>query len=56
MDSREALREFFEVDPKYIVVAALKALADDGSLDPKTVGKAIEALGIDPSKPNPVTV
>mgnify|MGYP003543641664 CR=1 FL=1 len=55
-DSRAALREFFEVDRKYIVVAALKALADDGSLDPKTVAKAIEALGIDPSKPNPVTV
>ena len=44
------------MDRKYIVVAALKALADDGSLDPKTVAKAIEALGIDPSKPNPVTV
>jgi pyruvate dehydrogenase E1 component len=55
-DSRAALREFFEVDRNYIVVAALKALADDGSLDPKTVAKAIDALGIDPSKPNPVTV
>ena len=36
------LREFFEVDRKYIVVAALKALADEGSLDPTTVAEAIE--------------
>ena len=55
-DSRAALREFFEVDRNYIVVAALKALADDGSIDPKTVSDAIVALKIDPSKPNPVTV
>ena len=55
-DSRAALRDFFEVDRRYIVVAALKALADEGSLEPATVVQAIEALGIDPSKPNPVTV
>jgi len=55
-DSRAALREFFEVDRNYIVVAALKALADDGAIDPKTVGDAIATLKIDPSKPNPVTV
>jgi pyruvate dehydrogenase E1 component len=55
-DGRAALRDFFEVDHKYIVVAALKALADEGSLDPKTVVQAIATLGIDPAKPNPVTV
>ena len=55
-DSRAALREFFEVDSRYIVVAALKALADEGSVDPKTVAEAIRKLGIDPSRPNPVTV
>jgi pyruvate dehydrogenase E1 component len=55
-DSRAALREFFEVDSRYIVVAALKALADEGSIDPKTVAEAITKLGIDPSRPNPVTV
>ena len=32
-DSRAALRASFEVDRRYIVVAALKALADDGTLD-----------------------
>jgi len=55
-DSRAALREFFEVDSRYIVVAALKALADEGSIDRKTVSGAITRLGIDPSRPNPVTV
>jgi len=55
-DSRAALRDFFEVDRRYVVVAALKALADDGSLDVATVRAAIERFGIDPERPNPVTV
>ena len=55
-DSRAALRHFFEVDHRYVVVAALKALADEGKLDRGTVRKAIESFGIDPEKPNPVTV
>jgi pyruvate dehydrogenase E1 component len=55
-DSRAALRGFFEVDRRYVVVAALKALADDGRLDLATVASAIEKFGIDPEKPNPVTV
>jgi pyruvate dehydrogenase E1 component len=55
-DSRAALRHFFEVDHRYVVVAALKALADDGKLDRGTVRSAIEKFGIDPEKPNPVTV
>jgi pyruvate dehydrogenase E1 component len=55
-DSRAALRGFFEVDRRYIVVAALKALADEQMLDVATVKGAIKALGIDPDKPNPVTV
>jgi pyruvate dehydrogenase E1 component len=55
-DSRAALREFFEVDSRYVVIAALKALADEGSIDAAVVAKAIGKLGIDPAKPNPVTV
>jgi pyruvate dehydrogenase E1 component len=55
-DSRAALRRFFEIDHRYVVVAALKALADEGTLDRGTVRKAIAAFGIDPDKPNPVTV
>ncbi len=55
-DGRNALRKFFEVDRHYITVAALKALADDGVLDQKTVVQAIEKYGIDPEKPDPVTL
>lgn len=55
-DTRKKLRHFFEVDAKYIVIATLKALVDEGSLEPKVVQAAIEKLGIDPNKPNPVTV
>ena len=53
-DSRRALREHFEVNRDNIVVAALKALADDGSIEVSVVSKAIEELGLDPEKPNPV--
>jgi pyruvate dehydrogenase E1 component len=52
-DSRAALRKHFEVDRNYIVVAALKALADEGKVDQKTVTGAMQALGVDPSKPVP---
>ena len=55
-DSRAALRNFFEVDRRWIALAALKALADEGRLDLATVTSAIERFGIDPDKPNPVTV
>ena len=55
-DGRKALREFFEVDRHSIVVAALKALADDGALDAKVVSGAIREFGIDPEKRDPVTL
>jgi pyruvate dehydrogenase E1 component len=55
-DSRDALRQHFEVDERFIAVAALKALADDGVLDQKTVTQAIEKYGIDPDRPDPVTL
>ena len=55
-DAREALRQHFEVDRRYIAVTALKALADDGVLDQKTVSQAIEKYGIDPDRPDPVTL
>ena len=55
-DSRAALREFFEVNSSNIVLAALKALADDDKLDRETVQSAVVALELDPDKPNPVTV
>ncbi len=55
-DSRSALRRFFEVDRHFITVAALKALSDEGKMDVDTVTGAMKAFGIDPKKPNPLTV
>jgi pyruvate dehydrogenase E1 component len=55
-DGRDALRRHFEVDERYIAVSALKALADDGALDQKTVSQAIRKYGIDPDRPDPVTL
>jgi pyruvate dehydrogenase E1 component len=55
-DSRAELRRFFEVDRHYVVVASLKALADEGKVDKNTVSKAMQAFGIDPEKSNPLTV
>jgi pyruvate dehydrogenase E1 component len=55
-DVRRKLREFFEVDRHYVTLAALKALADEGTIDRKLVTDAIEKYGIDVNKPNPVTV
>jgi pyruvate dehydrogenase E1 component len=55
-DARKQLRQHFEVDKRYIAVTALKALADDGVLDQKTVAQAIGKYGIDPDRPDPVTL
>ena len=55
-DSRAELRRFFEVDRHYVVIAALKALSDEGKIDKNTVSQAMHTFGIDPEKPNPLTV
>ena len=55
-DLRRALRQFFEVDRHYVAVAALKALADEGTIKASLVADAIAKYGIDANKPNPVTV
>ncbi|MGB5465198.1 MAG: pyruvate dehydrogenase (acetyl-transferring), homodimeric type, partial [Sedimenticolaceae bacterium] len=55
-DMRSQLRKFFEVNRHYVVVAALKALADIGEVDSSLVAQAIKAYKIDPDKPNPATV
>ena len=54
--TRKALRRHFEVDRYYVVVAALKALAEEGALPAKTVKQAIKQYGLDPEKPNPLYV
>jgi len=55
-DTREKLREFFEVDRRFVVISALRALADEGAVPMAKVGEAIKKYGIDVNKPNPVTV
>jgi pyruvate dehydrogenase E1 component len=53
-DFRGKLREHFEIDRHYIVVAALKALADEGSLPAAKVAEAIAKYGIRADKVNPL--
>ncbi len=55
-DTREALRHFFEVDRYWVTLAALKALADDGTIERSVVAEALVKYGIDVTKPNPTTV
>jgi pyruvate dehydrogenase E1 component len=52
-EARADLRNHFEVDARFVVVATLNALAQDGQLDAKVVQKAIADLGIDPEKVDP---
>ncbi len=53
-DTREALRRFFEVDAECIVIAVLGQLAKQGKVKPELVKKAIQELGVDSEKSDPV--
>jgi pyruvate dehydrogenase E1 component len=53
-DFRSELRKHFEINRHYIVVAALKALADEGALPANKVAEAIAQYGIDANKINPL--
>jgi pyruvate dehydrogenase E1 component len=55
-DYRKRLRDFFEVDRRWIAVAALKTLADEGRVKPSVVAEGIAKYGIDPEKAPPWTV
>ncbi len=55
-ETREALRDFFEVDHRYIILAALAALVKAGSLEKTILNKAIKKYNLDPEKPSPTTV
>ncbi|MBM7341782.1 pyruvate dehydrogenase (acetyl-transferring), homodimeric type [Pantoea coffeiphila] len=55
-DTREALREFFEVNRHYVVVASLKLLADEGAVPRETVGRAMAMYGLRGDKPDPAVV
>ena len=53
-DSREKLREHFEVDHAWIVLAALTELRDKGIVNNTEIRKWMKNAGIDPDKPNPL--
>ncbi|MGR3984648.1 MAG: pyruvate dehydrogenase (acetyl-transferring), homodimeric type [Gammaproteobacteria bacterium] len=55
-DTREQLRKFFEVDRRHVVVNTLHALCEHELATPQQCSDAIKKYGIDPDKPNPVTV
>jgi pyruvate dehydrogenase E1 component len=52
-ETRAALREFFEVDYRYVIVATLAALAREGQIDASVVGQAMKAHNINAEKANP---
>ncbi|HEU4743511.1 MAG TPA: pyruvate dehydrogenase (acetyl-transferring), homodimeric type [Meiothermus sp.] len=52
-DTREALRDFFEVDRNHVTVAALSMLKQTGKLEAKVVTDAIKKLGLDPERQDP---
>jgi pyruvate dehydrogenase E1 component len=53
-EGRKSLREFFEVDARFITLATLYELLQDGKIERSVVDRAIKDLGIDPEKLNPV--
>ena len=53
-DGRDELRDFFEVDYKYIVLASLSGLVKNGKIKADVLKKAISELNINPNKPNPL--
>ena len=53
-EGRTSLREFFEVDSRFITLATLHELYTDGQLEKSVLDKAITELAINPDKPNPV--
>ena len=55
-ESRASLRDFFEVDARFIAVATLYELMREGKIQASVVQKAIAELGINAEKPNPLTV
>ena len=55
-DTHEALRRFFEVDAESIAIAALHALSQDGLIATDEVARAIRDFGVDPEKPDPLSL
>jgi len=54
-ESRDSLRNFFEVDAKFIALATLRELLSEGKIEASAVKQAIKDLAIDVKKPDPFT-
>jgi pyruvate dehydrogenase E1 component len=52
-EARKELREFFEVESRYVALATLAELAQNGEIEQKVVAQALKDFGIDPNKKNP---
>jgi pyruvate dehydrogenase E1 component len=55
-DTRAALREYFEVDRRFIALAALTGLAEEGKIKRDRVQKAIKEMDLDPDKVSPLAI
>jgi pyruvate dehydrogenase E1 component len=53
-EDRRGLRDFFEVDARFVAVATLAELMKEGQVEAPLVQQAIKDLGIDTEKPNPL--
>jgi pyruvate dehydrogenase E1 component len=53
-ETREALRRFFEIDAECVALAALYQLARRGAVDRSVPRRAVDELGIDPEKADPL--
>ncbi len=53
-ETRKSLRDFFEVDYRYVTLATLRSLLQENQIDPDVVNGALEDLEIDPNKLNPM--
>jgi pyruvate dehydrogenase E1 component len=54
-EGRTSLRDFFEVDSRFITLATLRELLREGKIEASVVQNAIKDLGINPEKPDPLT-
>jgi pyruvate dehydrogenase E1 component len=52
-EDRVALRDFFEVDARFVAIATLSELLKEGQIEAKVVAQAIKDLKVNPDKPNP---
>ena len=53
-ENRASLRDFFEVDARFVTLRTLSALAKEGKIKPEVVQQAIKDLEINPEKPDPL--